>query len=74
MLSPKELEALADHLLASDFSDNRKNKSQLTEFPILSPSQLKRRLLAEIPYSNLSEKQRVECRSKNLDYYPREGD
>lgn len=74
MLSPKELEALADHLLESDFSDNRKNKSQLTEFPILSPSQLKRRLLAEIPYSNLSEKQRIECRSKNLDYYPREGD
>ena len=74
MLSPKELEALADHLLSSDFADTRKNKSRLIEFPILSPSQMKRRLSAEIPYSSLSKKQMIECRFKNLEYSPREGE
>lgn len=73
-LSPEELENLADHLLKKDFEDKRRNKTRTTEFPVLSPSQMKRRSLMEIPYSNLSEKQRLECRLKNLDYYSRESD
>jgi|BioPla2DNA2_1021312.scaffolds.fasta_scaffold109313_2 hypothetical protein len=73
-LTSEDLERLADHLLRQEFEDKRKNKSRKTEFPILSPSQLKRRMLMEIPYSNLSERQRLECRLKNLDYYSRESD
>jgi len=69
-LTSEDLERLADHLLRH----KRKNKSRKTEFPILSPSQMKRRMLMEIPYSNLSERQRLECRLKNLDYYSRESD
>jgi len=73
-LTSEDLERLADHLLRQEFEDKRKNKSRKTEFPILSPSQMKRRRLMEIPYSSLSERQRLECRLKNLDYYSRESD
>lgn len=73
-LTSEDLERLADHLLRQEFEDKRKNKSRKTEFPILSPSQMKRRMLMEIPYSSLSERQRLECRLKNLDYYSRESD
>lgn len=68
MLDSKELERLADNLLKDELSSKNKWKSQQTEYPILSDSQLKRRASMEIPYSNLSEKQRLECRSKQLDY------
>jgi len=67
-----ELEKMADEILAQDFQDKRKNKSKLEEFPVLSPSQIKRRTSMEIPYSNLSGKQRLECRMKHLDYYAME--
>jgi hypothetical protein len=73
-LTSEELDGLASHLLEQDFKDRRRNKIRTTEFPILSPSQMKRRTLMEIPYSNLSERQRLECRSKNLDYYSRESE
>lgn len=73
-LSSSELERLADHLLEKYLKDKRKNKSRLEEYPILSKSQLKRRQMMEIPYSNLSEKQRLECKSKRMDYYPRNED
>lgn len=71
-LSSEELERLADHLLRTELENNKKNKSKSAEFPFLSDSQMKRRTLMEIPYSNLSEKQRLECKTKNLDYYPKE--
>jgi hypothetical protein len=67
-LSSKELEELADNLLSSDLTEKKKNKVRTTEYPILSNSQLRRRQAREIPYSNLSGKQRLECRTKNLDY------
>lgn len=67
MLTNLELEELANHLLSKDLKDRRKNKSQITEYPILSPSQLKRRHSMEIPYSNLSDKQKLDCRTKNLE-------
>ena len=73
-LNSEDLERLADHLLRQEFEDKRKNKSRSAKFPFLSPSQMKRRTLMEIPYSNLSERQRLDCRNKNLDYYPRESD
>ena len=73
-LSASELERLADNLLKESLKDCRCNKSRTAEYPILSPSQLKRRTSLEIPYSNLSEKQRLECKSKNLEYYSREGE
>lgn len=73
-LSHEEVERLADHLLREDFEERRRNKIRTTEYPVLSPSQLKRRVLSEIPYSNLSERQRLECKSKNLDYYSRESE
>lgn len=73
-LNSEDLERLANHLLRTDFEDKRKNKSRTNEFPVLSPSQMKRRVMMEIPYSNLSERQRLECRLKNVDYYPRESD
>jgi hypothetical protein len=73
-LNSGDLERLANHLLRNDFEDKRKNKSRTNEFPVLSSSQMKRRTMMEIPYSNLSEKQRLECRLKNVDYYPRESD
>lgn len=73
-LTPEELERLADELLKKYLKDRRKNKSKLDEYPILSPSQLKRRQAIEIPYSSLSEKQRLECKMKRMDYYPREVD
>lgn len=73
-LNSEDLERLADHLLRDEFKEKKKNKSKKAEFPVLSPSQMKRRTMMEIPYSNLSEKQRLECRLKNLDYYSRESD
>jgi hypothetical protein len=73
-LSSSELEDLADYLLRDEFQDRRRNKMQSADCPVLSPSQMKRRFLMEIPYSNLSEKQRIDCRSKNLDYYSRDGE
>jgi len=74
-LTATDLENLADHLLQSDMKQNKRNKSRTEEFSILSPSQNKRRSLTEIPYSNLTEKQKMECRAKNLDYAKdREGD
>lgn len=69
---PTDLERQADELLAQDFQDKRRNKTRVIEFPVLSPSQLKRRTSMEIPYSNLSNKQRLECRIKHLDYCLRE--
>lgn len=74
MLSTQELERLADHLLREDFSDTSKNKVRTAEFPVLSPYQIKRRAMREIPYSSLSERQRIECAHKHMDYYPREVD
>jgi hypothetical protein len=73
-LSAKELEELADNLLNAEFSDKRKNKSQVSEYSILSPSQLKRRLSAEIPYSNLSTKQKLNARMKNYEFDEQEGE
>lgn len=73
-LKPEELERLADYLLRDEFEDKRKNKSRTREFPILSPSQIKRRESMEIPYSSLSEAQRLACRKQKMDYYPREDD
>lgn len=74
MLSYEELGGLADNLLKSDLTSKKKNKSRLCEYPILSDSQLKRRRSMEIPYSNLSERQRIDCRSKGMDYTPKEGE
>jgi len=73
-LSTKELDELADNLLQANFSDKRKNKSQMTEYPILSPSQLKRRLSCEISYSNLSIRQKLNARMKNYEYEDQEVD
>jgi hypothetical protein len=67
-LSSKELEELADNLLSGDLTEKRKNKVKTAEYPILSDSQMRRRQSREIPLSNLSGKQRLECRTKNLDY------
>jgi len=67
-LSSQDLEDLADHLLMALFKDKRKNKSQMEEFPVLSPSQLKRRCSSEIPYSNLSIRQKLNARMKDYEY------
>lgn len=68
MLSSKELEKLADNLLSDELKSKNRWKSQQSEYPILSETQLRLRNKMEIPYSNLSEKQKLECRSKNLEY------
>lgn len=73
-LSSNELEILADGLLDTELKDKKKNKVKTTEYPVLSRSQLKRRESMEIPYSNLSNRQRMECRTKNLEYDGGEGD
>lgn len=73
-LSYEELEKLADHLLREEYEDKRKNKSRKIAYPILSPSQEKRRTSMEIPYSNLSKRQRLECKLKNLEYEPTESE
>jgi hypothetical protein len=73
-LSPVELERLADNLLSKEFKDTRKNKVKTTEYPILSPSQYKRRQLTEIPYSNLSTRQKLNARQKNYEYVEEEAD
>jgi hypothetical protein len=67
-LSSSELEALADHLLESQTKNKLKNKSKLEEYPILSPSQYKRRIAMEIPYSNLTTRQKLNAKMKNYDY------
>lgn len=66
-LKPSELEALADHLLASDFKNSKRNKSSTTEYPILSPSQMKRRHAKEYPVSSLGKKQLLEAQSHRMD-------
>lgn len=71
-LSPKELEALADNLLRKELKDNSRNKSSKTEYPILSESQISRRQSMEIPYSNLTPRQRLTARHKNYDIYSEE--
>jgi len=68
MLNSTELERLADHLLRDELKNKQRWKSKLSEYPILSESQLKLRHKMEIPYSNLSERQKLECRSKNFEY------
>lgn len=73
-LNSKELTELADHLLESELKDKLKNKIQTTSYPILSESQLKRRGAKEIPYSNLTNRQRMECRAKHYEYDVKEGD
>lgn len=74
MISPNELERLANVLLESYIKDKHKNKMKSDEYPILSPSQMKRRQSAEIPYSNLSMNQKLQARLKNYDYNEREGE
>jgi hypothetical protein len=66
-LSSKELEALADNLLRKELKDCSRNKSTKTEYPILSESQISRRQSMEIPYSNLTPRQRLTARYKNYD-------
>lgn len=66
-LKPAELEALADHLLENDFKNSKKNKIKETEYPILSPSQLKRRRAREYPVSSLSKKQLLEAQTHRMD-------
>ena len=53
-----DLEKEADELLAPYLKAKKKNKSAKEEYPILSDSQLKRRRSKEIPFSNLSLKQK----------------
>jgi hypothetical protein len=55
---PLELEA--DKLLAGTLKSHKKNKSQTEEYPILSDAQLSRRRAREIPFSNLSLRQKLE--------------
>lgn len=68
-LSSKELEALADNLLRKELKDNSRYKSAKTEYPVLSESQMSRRQGMEIPYSNLTPRQRLGARHKNYDIY-----
>lgn len=68
MLSPKDLEKLADNLLSDELKSKNRWKSKQSEYSILSETQLRFRYKMEIPYSNLSKKQKLECRSKNLEY------
>ena len=63
MLAEQVLEDLADHLLMDILTDKKRNKSKSEEYPILSNDQLKRRHAKEIPYSNLSIKQRISVRA-----------
>jgi len=67
-LSPAELENLADYLLRNDFENPKRDKSRTVEYPVLSPSQFKRRIGMEIPYSNLSQRQKLECQTRKLEY------
>lgn len=67
-LTHQDLEDLADNLLIDVFKDRRKNKSRTDSYPILSPSQMKRRFLSEISYSNLSIRQRLNARMKDMEY------
>jgi hypothetical protein len=73
-LSSKELEALADNLLRKELKDDSRNKSKKTEYPILSESQMKRRQGMEVPYSNLTPRQRLTARYKNYDLCGEEDD
>lgn len=57
------LEQQADEILADELKSKKKNKSSMNEYPILSDSQLKRRRSKEIPYSNLSIRQKIKADS-----------
>lgn len=73
-LTSRELEIMADYLLDETLTDMKRNKITTSEYPILSKSQQHRREMMEIPFSNLTENQKQDCHSKNLDYAEKEGD
>jgi len=62
------IERLADKLLEQDLKSKKRNKSRTSEYPILSKSQMKRRQSREIPYSNLSNRQKLLATEKYWDY------
>lgn len=63
--SPLEMEA--DKLLSDILKSKKKNKSKISEYPILSDTQISRRSRREIPFSNLSTKQRINARLKGAE-------
>jgi hypothetical protein len=67
LLVKDDLQKQADLLLASFLKDRNKGKCKHDEYPILSDTQLKRRYQKEIPYSNLTLKQRGEVLCKNYE-------
>lgn len=65
--NPKNLERQADELLSDFLRNKKKNKMDLMEYPFLSQSQQDRIHRREIPFSNLSLKQRLRANTKGVD-------
>lgn len=59
-MTPEELEAEANRILAGDLQNRQSNKARVAEYPILSEYQLERRRRREVPFTSLGILDKVE--------------